>query len=100
MTTLAEGTRDGGTRRTSVQAIFPNVNVMSKATIAAGISHGNGGLELLEGMEVVTSTRRKGEGRPLIVLRAGKDFHLWNNPVIYEPRTKTMALLSDKTPLG
>lgn len=64
MTALAGGTRDGGTRWTSIYAIFPNVTVTSKATIAAGvISHGNGGLERLEGMEVVTSTRRKGVRR-------------------------------------
>ena len=83
MTALAEGTRGGGTsRRTSVYAIFPNVNVTSKAAIAAAvISHGNGGLERLEGMEVVTSTRRKGDRRPSIVLRARKDFRLWNQPL-------------------
>jgi hypothetical protein len=69
MTALAEGTRDGGTRWTSEYTIFSNVKVTSKAAIAAGvISHGNGGLEGLEGMEVVTSTKRKGERRPFIVL--------------------------------
>jgi hypothetical protein len=108
MAALAEGTRGGGTRWTSVYAIFPNVTVMSKAAIAAGvISHGNGGLERLERMEVVTSTRRKGERWPLIVLREGKDFHLWNNPPIDIPATNfraldisDMAFLSDKTPLA
>ena len=58
------------------------MNVTSKAAIAAAvISHGNGGLERLEGMEVVTSTRRKGDRRPSIVLRARKGFRLWNQPL-------------------
>ncbi len=69
MTAFAEGTRDGGTRWTSVNAILPNVKVMRSAAIAAGvISHRNGGSERLEGVKVVTSTRRKGERTPSIVL--------------------------------
>jgi hypothetical protein len=81
MTALAEGTRGGGTRWTFKYAVSPNVKVMSKAAIAAGvISHGNSGLERLEGVEVVTSTRRKGVCRPLIVFKSRWDFHLWNNP--------------------
>jgi len=90
MTTLAEGTRDGGTRWTSVYAIFPNVTVTSKAAIAAGIiSHGNGGLGRLEGMEVVTSTRRKGECRPLIVFKNRKGF-----PFMEQPCSHPLALAS------
>lgn len=64
MTALAEG--QGDMLWTVVYAITPNVNVTSKAAIAAGISHGNDGLELIEGMKVVTSTRER-ESRPLIV---------------------------------
>jgi hypothetical protein len=67
-------------------------------------------------MEVVTSTRGKGEGRPLIVLRVGNDFHLRNNPrptachwspdpetnlyLSFEEQEPWMAFLSDKTPLA
>ena len=81
MTALAEGTRDGGTRWTSVNAIFPNVTVMSKAAITAGvINHRNGGFERLEGMEMVTSTKRKGERRPLIVFKSKKGFPFMEQP--------------------
>jgi hypothetical protein len=45
MAAFTEGTRDGGIPWASVYAIFPNVEVMSKAAIAAVvIGHGNGGL--------------------------------------------------------
>jgi hypothetical protein len=93
MTALAEGTRDGGTRWTSVYAIFPNVTVMGKATIAAGvISHSNGGFERLEGMEVVTSTRRKGERRPLIVFKSRKGFPFMEQPLATNLRVLYISL--------
>jgi hypothetical protein len=39
---VAKGTRDGGIPRASVNAIFPNVKVMSKATITAVVvNHGS-----------------------------------------------------------
>jgi hypothetical protein len=52
MTALAEGTRDGGTPWASINAVFPNVKVISKAAIAAVIiSHGN---------KVLTGKKREG----------------------------------------
>ena len=92
MTALAEG--QGDMLWTVVYAITPNVNVTSKAAIAAGISHGNDGLELIEGMKVVTSTRER-ESRPLIVfiVRAGEDFHLWNNPMRARHSNKNHGLI-------
>jgi hypothetical protein len=52
VTAVAEGTRDRGIPWASVNAIFPNVKVMSKAAIAAVVvNHGNGELNRTSGIQ-------------------------------------------------
>jgi hypothetical protein len=65
MTAVAEGTRDGGIPWAPVNAIFPNVKVMSEAAVTAVvINHGNGGLN---------RTRMKRKWYPVPVNQAGGD---------------------------